>query len=154
LFKTLNNLSPYYRDQLDVHGANVHDIRDALGKLAGGAGDIVAAFQGVSSKGAPRNVAVMEVIRRLKRTFRDYYQGPRDLRKRRGAFQFLATWERTELSFIALALRSARISFTDQALQRLLRDPRCALPQERAQTIETIARKAHSTPPQQKRNKR
>jgi len=155
LFGTLNNLSEYYREQMDLRGAGFQELRSALGKLAGVSGDIVKDFQGQSSKGAPRNTALAEVTRRLRRIFRDNYRGPRTARARRGAFQSLADWERREEKFIGTALLSARIIPKGyRGLARLLRDPRCALPEDRSATIERIARKVHPAQREQKRNRR
>lgn len=140
LLQTLTDWSGYYRDQLKLKGADIQAIETALTSLADVSAAVVKDFKGKSSKGAPRNTALTEVIQRLRRIFRDNYRGPRGNRTRRGAFQFLANWERNELEFVRTALRSARIIREgDRRLARLFRDPRCAVSEESTSS----ARKPH-----------
>ena len=156
LFARLHKLSGYYRDQFKLKGADIYAIESALGSLAGVSDEVIKESQDKSSKGAPQNTALAVVTRQLRRIFRDSYNGPRTERKCQGAFQFLADWERSEEKFIWTALRSARIIPEQyrEELPRLLRDPRCALPEDRPATIEPIARKVRPARRKQNRNNR
>lgn len=126
LLKTLADWTGYYRDQLKLKGADIQAIETALTSLADVSAAVVKDFEGKSSKGARRNIALMETVLRLRGIFREHCEVPRHSRKRQGAFQHLADWERRELEFVQTALRYARIIREgDRRLARLFRDPRC-----------------------------
>jgi hypothetical protein len=56
-------------------------------------------FENRPSKGAPKKNALTATIRELRCIFRDHYEGPRDDRRRRGAW---------ELQFVEVALTDLR----------------------------------------------
>lgn len=128
LLNTIAGWTEYYREQFAARGADVHEIEQALARLLEVANAVVREMKQKSSKGARRQAALKEVIRLLRLTFRDYYQGKRTARKRQGAFQSLAPWEKSEREFVRSALRAARIipeGYRD--LSRLFLDERCAV---------------------------
>jgi hypothetical protein len=145
LSEELFSINYYYDEQLSNHGVDPNNIAVELLKLAEVSKAIVQEFVGKSSKGARKNTALLESIRRLKRIFRYSYRGPVTERQKRGAFMRLSEWESRQQRFIRTALTDARCirqSCTDRELQRLIHDPRCALPQERNRVIERLARRA------------
>jgi hypothetical protein len=155
LLSAVTNLTDYYREQIALNGQDIHAIERALAGLGGASAAIVNNMAGKSSKGAPKNAALYEVIRRLRRTFRDYYQGERRKRTNRGAFQIRAPWEKDESDFIEHALSAARIVRKPfRGLPRLLRDARCSLVEDRPATVSRIARKLAVQHLQRKRKER
>lgn len=144
LFSKLTGFNGYLSDQLKTHGADVDEIKKALATLRDTSHRIVADFAQRSSKGAKRNTALTQTIRELRTIFRNTYQGLREQRHKRGAFQWRAEQEKRELEFIYIALRDARIipKTYKRELPRLFKDARCALPEERAQVMERLAHKA------------
>ena len=140
LIKIVTGWSDYYRDQFTIRGHDIHKIEQALRILFDVSIDVTREMAGKSSKGARKQTALTEVIRRLRHTFSDYYQGKRTKRKRHGAFQSLAQWKKDELAFVDTALLDARLVRKGHYdLPRLFRDPRCALAEERAETVERVA---------------
>lgn len=143
LFDALCELSGYYTEQFTKRNANQDAIEAALLELHKVANGVIKEFQGKPSQGARKSNALTEVIRRLRRIFRMYYGGPVDKRRKSGAFSYRTEAEKHELEFVWVALRDARlIPAKYTGLEGLFRDPRCALPEERAQTIERIASKS------------
>ena len=147
---------PYLRKKFEARAIRIDTIEEALRSMADASRAIVEEFKTQSSKGAPKNTALTEVIRLLRRAFRDNYHGPRTGRVKKGAFTYLAEAEKRELEFVAVALRDARIMTQkdlDTRLPDLFRDARCAVAGERAKVIERIAKKVpRSGPPARKRN--
>lgn len=142
LLNMLHGLGGYFSDQFTVKRADQDAIEAALMELLQVANSVVKDFEALPSKGAKKNNALAEVVRRLRRIFRDYYQGPVDGRRKSGAFQYRAEKEKRELDFVKTALLDARIiakGYSD--LPRLFRDPRCALNEERSDTVERLAKK-------------
>lgn len=128
LLKKLGALNGYLRDQLDVRSIGIEKIEEALRSLTSVSEDISTEFESHSSKGAKKNSALMEVIRRLRLLFRHNYCGPQERRPTRGAFENLSVQERNELDFIYVALHDARIvpkRTSAKAVLRLFKDPRC-----------------------------
>lgn len=126
LFKTLAGWTEYYRDQFMLHGADIYAIENALGSLLGVSNAVLTDMEGRSSKGARKNTALREVIRWLRRIFRDKYRGPRTQHAGGKIFRSLEEEERRELAFVKTALVDARIIAKGyKGLPRLFRDPRC-----------------------------
>lgn len=145
LMNAVTELSNYYREQFSSRGKDVHKIESSLKELVDVCAAVTREFGDKPSKGAPKQAALCEVIRRLRSIFRDYYQGPREGRAKRGAFQSRAKWEKDEADFVEAALCAARIVRKPfRELARLFRDSRCALVEDRAATVARIARKVHS----------
>lgn len=155
LLTLLNGWTEYYRDQFALNGVDIYAIETALGSLMVVASKVVKENQGRSSKGAKRNTALTEVIRRLRRIFRAAYRGKVTGRNRQGAFQFKAAEEKSELEFVEMALLDAKIIPASYAeLPRLFRDPRCMVLEEPASAVGRIASKVEAQPERrQKRNK-
>lgn len=152
LLNTLTSWTEYFCGQFTLRGQDIHEVERALAILVDVSAAVTRDMAGKSSKGARKQNALTEVIRRLRRTFRDYYQGKRTERNRQGAFESLAQWEKDELAFVDTALLAARLVRKGHYdLPRLFRDPRCALPEERAKVVERIARKVHSSSAREKK---
>jgi hypothetical protein len=146
LLKKLGGLSGYYRGQFKAKDADIYVIESGLATLLEVSNAVLKNMARRPSKGARKNTALAEVIRQLRRIFRDNYQGQRTGRTRRGAFQFRAEEEKRELAFVRTALLDARIIREGyRELPRLFRDPRCQPPirgePHRAAEIERIAKK-------------
>lgn len=142
LFNRVCNLGDYYYGKFMEMGVDINAIKESLLKLITTANGVVEKYKGESSKGARKNNALCEVVRRLRLIFHDHYRGEVSRRTKRGAFDISSIEEDKELEFIDLALRDARLitsNFTQ--LRNLISDVRCAIPHERAETIERIARK-------------
>lgn len=148
LFNSLCQLGGYFSEQFVKNGADQDAIEAALLSLNGVAGAVIKDFEALPSKGAPKNNALAEVTRRLRRAFRENFRGAKNERKKKGAFQFRSENEKLEIEFVETALLSARLipkAKSTSRVQRLFLDPRCAMPSERDATIERIANKVHSS---------
>lgn len=159
LLEKLTSLKPYLRKKFEARAIRIDTIEEALRSMDDASRAIVEEFETQSSKGAPKNTALTEVIRRLRRIFRDNYHGPRTGRVKKGAFTYLAEWEKREGEFVAVALRDALIMTQkdlDTRLPDLFLDARCAVVRERAERAdlnERIAKKVpRSGPPARKKN--
>ena len=129
LLKKLGGLSGYYRDQFKLEDADIYAIESGLATLLRVSNAVLKRMATRPSKGARKNTALAEVIRHLRRIFRDNYRGQRTGRTRRGAFQFRAEEEERELAFVKTALLDAHIiSSSYRDLPRLFRDRRCQPP--------------------------
>lgn len=129
LFDALCELSGYYTEQFTKRNANQDAIEAALLELHKVANGVIKEFQGKPSKGARKNNALAEVILRLRHTFRTYYGGPVEKRRKSGAFTYRADDEKREMDFVRVALRDARlIPAKYTGLDALFRDPRCIPP--------------------------
>ena len=138
LLNDLCGLSGYYNEQLKLQGMNVHNFKPELASLLDAANAIVKDFENRSSKGAPKKNALMATIRELRCIFRDHYEGPRDDRRRRGA------WEHEFVEVALMDMQDARDaaiaeggglprlfpSIRSVDLPRLFRDPR-SVPQKK-----------------------
>ena len=148
LYNSLTGLNGYYSRQFEVHDIDSDEIEKALATLFDVSGKIIANFKPQSSKGARRNTALTKVIRELRIIFHNTYQGSIKHREKKGGFESLAVQEKRELEFVYTALQDARIipKTYDYKLKlpRLFRDVRCALPGERDQVIDRLARKART----------
>lgn len=145
LSEELFELNYYYDEQLSRRGVDPNGIAAELLKLAEVSKATIQDFVGKSSKGARKNAALLETIRHLKSIFRDSYRGPVADRQKSRAFTSLSEWEKRQQKFIRTALTDARCirqSCTDADLQRLIRDPRASLPQERNRVLERLAHRA------------
>ena len=119
------------RDQLELQGGKVDSMLSSLASLSETSGAVLKYMEAQPSKGPAKHIALCEVIRRLRQVFYDNYQGPHRARKR-GSYQSLAPQEQRELDFVRCALIAARIfpkNTNRSQLQRLFRDPRCAVGQ-------------------------
>jgi hypothetical protein len=145
LVKTLIGENQYILDEISRSGADISAIEAALYSLVQACDTVIKKNQRLPSKGAPKNVALTETIKRLRHIFRSRYQGKRTGRNRKGSFQVLGEEEKREVSFVKTALISARIvprSMTSEKMLGYFRDPRCAVPQERGALAERIANQA------------
>lgn len=132
LFDALCELNGYYTEQFKKRNASQDAIEAALLELHQVANGVIKEFQGKPSKGARKNNALAEVILRLRHTFRTYYGGPVEKRRKSGAFSYRADAEKHELEFVRIALRDARlIPAKYTGLEALFRDPRCTPHEER-----------------------
>jgi hypothetical protein len=142
LINIVTGWSDYYRGQFTLRGHDIHKIEQALAIVLDVSVDVVRHMKGKPSAGRPRDVSATEVIRRLRRIFRDWYQGPVKERSRQGAVQSRAQWEKDEQKFLETALGAAKpLKRFVPRLPALLRDPRCAFVEERPATLERLARK-------------
>lgn len=142
LINIVTGWGDYYREQFTQRGHDIHKVEQALAILFDVSGDVVRQMKGKQSTGRPKAIAGTEVIRRLRRIFRDWYLGPMSERSRQGAFQSRAQWEKDEHAFIETALAAAPpLRRLKPRLSALLRDPRCALVEDRPKTLSRIARK-------------
>lgn len=148
LHNSLCELGGYFSEQFPKNGADQDAIEAALLLLAQVAGAVVKDFEALSSKGAPKNNAITEVTRRLRRIFRDNYKGSQTGRTKKGAFEFRAKEEKLEVEFVVMALLAARLISASEArttpadrVERLFLDPRCAMPDQRAATLKRLAAK-------------
>ena len=148
LYNSLTGLNGYYSHQFEVHDIDSDEIEKALATLFDVSGKIVAKFNLQSSKGARKNTALTKVIRELRIIFHNTYQGPIKHRQEKGAFQWRAEQENRELEFVNTALQDAHIipkTYNYKLkLPLLFKDVRCALPEERDQVIESLARKVQT----------
>lgn len=144
LLNDVAGTSGFFRDQFQLKGADLHAIERSLAVIADTSNKVLKEFEGKSSKGARKNTALCEVVRRLRKVFRDNYAEPITGRKTHGGFQFAGAEEKRELEFVKTALLDARIIASNYAeLPRLFRDSRCALPADRAAVIKRIAGKVN-----------
>ncbi len=119
-------MGEYFSDELSRRDVDPNDIAAKLLELAEVSKAVIGNFKGKPSKGAKKNTALTEVIRRLRRIFRENYKGQRTERKRRVAFQSPPEWEQRELKFVETALQAARIIRKGyRELPRLFLDLRC-----------------------------
>lgn len=151
LLDDLRNLGGYFRDALDRRASEatagppfqLRDLETGLAQLHRFATAIAAKHStGKPVRGAKGNLALYQTIQSLRSFFHERYRGPDTPRPQRGAFVSLSERETRELAFVREALLDARIMTSkqaDKALPRLMKHTRCALPHERAQTIERIA---------------
>jgi hypothetical protein len=145
LCDALRELSGHYTKYFTERNVKQDAIEAALLELHAVANNVIKEFQGKPSKGARKNNALAEVIRRLRRIFRRYYGGPVDKRRKSGALSYRSDAEKHEIEFVKIALNDARlITKGYTGLEGLFRDPRCALPEEREQTIERIVHKVQN----------
>jgi len=153
LHNSLCELGGYFSDEVTKKGADQDAIEAALIKLLTVAEAIVKDYEGLSSRGARKNNALAEVIRRLRIIFRNNYKGATTGKLHRGAVTFRSKEENQELKFVLAALldaRLVRIGFSGTELRRLFSDSRCAVPAGRAESIERIAKKAAKVRQQKK----
>jgi hypothetical protein len=156
LSELLFEMGYYFSDELYKRNLDPNNIAADLLKLAEVSKTAIGDFNGKPSRGAPRNTALCEVIRHLRRIFRNNYKGPLTGRKKKNNIQYRAEEERRELSFVEEALHDARIikvRGSTNAVARLFLDPRCALIHERPATMERLANRMHRRYRQQKGNK-
>ena len=147
LLKSVTALGGYYRDQIKLKGGDVHKIEQAIGSLFDISTAILKEFRSMPSPGRRKEVAIYEVIRRLRFTFHKFYRGPVTARKRTGAISALAEQERQELAFVRGALIDAGIIKPPYAakLPRLLRDLRSAIAEPGSNPAESRAIKPKKT---------
>ena len=146
LLSQTKNLSKYYRDQFLACDVDIEAIDHALALLADTSRTLERKFAGMSSKGAPKKIAQTETISRLRRIFRDHYRGPMELSAKRGSAKLKSVQGTAEFDFVWRALIDARVmaDFPKnlRLLEELLRDPRTAQREDRAETIERIAKRS------------
>ncbi|MGH8628859.1 MAG: hypothetical protein ACREYC_27590 [Gammaproteobacteria bacterium] len=131
LLNTLCELTEYYREQLMLKGLVVHELTRELASFIDAATAVVKDFENRPSKGARKQNALMATIRQLRCIFREHYTGPKENRRKQGAFQYRTDWEEREHEFVELALRDAKIPPEgDKDFARLFRDRR-SIPEER-----------------------
>ncbi|MFO0734218.1 MAG: hypothetical protein U0361_25290, partial [Nitrospiraceae bacterium] len=144
LLSELMNLSQYYRDQFATCDVDIYTIDQALALLADTSRKLEMKFADMPSKGAPRSIAMMETISRVRRTFRHHYRGPMGASAKRGSARLKSVQEDAEFNFVWRALIDARVMADTQKnlrrLEELLRDPRTAQREDRAKTVDRIAR--------------
>lgn len=148
LHNSLCELGGYFGAQFTKNGADQGAIEAALLSLISVAGAVVNDFEALPSKGAPKNNALTEVIRRLRRIFRDNYKGPQTGRTRKGSLEYRAKEEEYEVAFVVTALLAARLISASEVkttptekVERLFIDPRCAMPDQRTATVNRLAAK-------------
>lgn len=159
LYNELVSLNGYYfSEALELEGADVNSIEVKILELAESARKVVDKYRSLPSKGARKNNALCEVIRGLRRIFRKHYSGPFSEPVRKGPIQGRTEQEKRELEFLKTALCDARLvkqGYSIEELARLLRDPRCSVPEERNEVLERLAKKNQSSRRRkQKRNKK
>jgi hypothetical protein len=145
LYKMLDDMGDYFRSELTGTGADVSAIEAALHSLVHTSDAVLEKYKRVSSKGAPKNAALMETIKKLRHIFRSQYVGERTGRTKKGAFISMGEEEKCEVAFVKTALFDARIipsSTSDADIRRHFRDPRCAVPGEQNIIRERIAARA------------
>ena len=140
----LADWTEFFRDQVKLKGGDIQVIEAALAALVDVSSAVIREFKERSSKGARKNTALCETIKRLRYLFRRHYQGPRRGRSQRGAIQHLAEQESRELQFVETALLDSRVIRKNNRdeVRRLFRDPRCAMPNERGAVMKRIANNA------------
>ena len=128
LFGELTELNSFYREQFSLEGKDLAGIEIALAEILDVSYAVEKKYKGQSSKGAPKNVALMKVILNLRGIFRKNYRGQKSGRKTRGAVTKKSTKEINEIKFVETGLLDARIIPTKdsyQTVQRHFKDPRC-----------------------------
>lgn len=141
LLNCIFNLGDYYQEQFEEMGVDINAIEGALINLVNVASGVVGKYRSQPSKGAKRDNARCEVIRRLRIIFHENYRGEVSGRTKMGGFVIRSIEEASEFTFIELALRDARlISQSYAGLDRLIKDSRCAIPSDRARIVDKIAR--------------
>lgn len=143
LLNMVDGLGGYFSNQFAVKGVDQYSIQAKLIELQTFASNVVGDFNKLSSKGAKKNDALAEVVRRLRTVFRNYYRGQTTGRKKSGAIVNRGVEEKLELDFVQTAfLDLPRMNESKTAIRQLpvlFRDARCAVPAERAAMIERIA---------------
>ncbi|MGH8627512.1 MAG: hypothetical protein ACREYC_20325 [Gammaproteobacteria bacterium] len=133
LLNTVGQLHGYYSEQLRLKGVIPHKIAQELASLVDAANAVVKDFENRSSKRAPKKNALTATIRKLRCIFRDHYEGPRDDRRRRGAWELefveVALGDLRDAAIIAEGAWDAAIA-EGVDLPRLFRDPR-SVPQKK-----------------------
>ncbi|MBK8016420.1 MAG: hypothetical protein IPK20_06635 [Betaproteobacteria bacterium] len=144
LLNKLTGLSQYYRDQFAACEVDVYEIDRTLATLADTSVRLEAKFANISSKGAPKKLALLETISRLRRIFRDYYAGPMSEATSRGAARLKSPQQHAEFNFVWCAVRDARLMADNPRnlllLEEWLRDPKTAQREDRNETISRIAK--------------
>jgi hypothetical protein len=142
LTNDLSNLNGYFEDELERKKFDSAALKLSLATFYAVASEIAAAHRGKLKRGARGDRVLYHTIQTLRAFFHNNYRGSNTPRLTRGAFNTLSERERHEEAFVRAALLDARIIPKNSgSLRRYLRDPRCALPHERAQTVERIAGK-------------
>ncbi len=143
----LGGLHPWMRDALEVRGVNVTSLEEALTKLRVAASSTIDVVGSGESRGKPKDIAARVVIGKLRRVFVQYYARGDSSRRTTvlkpltsGAAKPLSEPEGEEVDFLKEALKDAKIPYP-RAIRRLFDEPDAALPSERQEVIEKIARK-------------
>lgn len=79
LFRDLRDLGEFCQDEIRAHGGDVRRMALASEEIADVTDKVIQECSAQSSKGAPRNDAVLHVIQKLRLVFRHYYRGQVEL---------------------------------------------------------------------------
>ena len=143
LQKRLAAWGQYYRDQFSLKGADIQAIQFQISELIRVSGEVISEMTGKQSAGRSKNGAQCNLVRHLRRIFRDHSRGNSMGRPSRVAFEKLKENEANELKFVQLAVRIVKMHMNDKEMLKLFRDPRCQPPvmgnDERIAEVERIA---------------
>lgn len=114
LSEELFEINYHYSDELLSQGADCYTIAAELNKLAEVSRKARGQFAGQPSKGARKNTARLETIRRLRAAFASHFRGDASLTSRQKRLK--------EIAFVKAALKAAKIPCRD--FGRLMRDHR------------------------------
>ncbi len=140
LVSKLGGLNPWMRDALEVRGANVASLEEALTELRDATSSTIGDIGSGESRGKPKDIAFRVLIGKLRRVFIRYYAGGDFRRRTTGAVKPLSESQGDEVDFVKIALRDAGIP-CPRNIRRLFDEPDAALPLERQEVIEKIAGK-------------
>jgi hypothetical protein len=144
LLENITKISGYYSEALTKRGVDLNEAEQVLFKLTNAAYKAAEEYKAIPNpKGARKSTALKKTVLELRLAFQKGYRGENSPREKQGAFETLSPREQSERAFVEVALRDARLipkSYT--GLAAFFHDPECALPSERAKTIERIAKKA------------
>lgn len=130
LLNNLTEMNMFYREQFKREDSPVdlNDIEKALKSIIDVSAGVIKEYKSKSSKGARKNIALMEVILNLRGIFRKNYRGEYIVSTKKKAFEKRSTEEIYEFEFVETALLDANIIHVDKStetLERYFRDKRC-----------------------------
>jgi hypothetical protein len=128
LLNELCELSDYYRDALNLEGADIQSIEQELAKLFDATTAVKTTYAEGDSRGRGKENALKACIRQLRVIFRKYATPLPSERITKGSFASRSQYEAAEMTFLSytlVAVKAISKERTETKLARLLRDPAC-----------------------------
>lgn len=135
LLSNLNVSHQWIRDELVRTNIDLEKLALELEKLQAASLYIKGKYEGIESRGAPKQEALRDVILRLREVFARYYQGPNTSRQEIGYVRPLSEYENEEREFINFALDDTDIPYTEKDLDRILAEPNVTVKANRREAI-------------------
>ena len=123
LLSNLNDSHQWILDELVRTHNDIEKLTLELNRLQDASLCIKEKYEGIESRGAPKQKALRHVILCLREICHQYYQGPKTSRREIGYIEPLSEYENEEREFIKFALDDTKIPYTKKDLDRILAEP-------------------------------